>query len=160
MANGHVSASDFRWHLYLLAKQEQAPCRPCVWECRESKKGLPFNQPKINAKRHFQAEKFVNAARLCRNTINILVMYGSEKYLSVSEPVSKHYKREPAVLRCWGVQLCLSGFSQQFASLQSPGCFPVCQHSPSWQFGSRSNPSSRISKRKRPLGCWRWMIPG
>lgn len=68
-------------------------------------------------KSHFQAEQFVDAARLCRNTINILAMYGSEKYLSVSEPVSKHYKREPAALLwCWGVKLCLLGFSQQLAS--------------------------------------------
>lgn len=62
---------------------------------------LPPTQNKcllIDAKRHFQAEQFVDAARLCRSTINILVKYGSEKHPSVSEPVSKHCKREPAAM--------------------------------------------------------------
>jgi len=48
-------------------------------------------------------------ARLCRNTINILAAYGSEKYLNVLEPVSKRsYKRKPAIVLSGAGQLSLA----------------------------------------------------
>lgn len=68
-------------------------------------------------KSRFQAEQFVDAARLCRHTINILVMYRSEKYLSVSEPVSKRSKGSQ--------QLCSGSKGLNFAGYGSASSLPV-----------------------------------
>lgn len=111
---------------------------------------LPPTQNKcvlINAKSHFQAEQFVDAARLFWNTISILIMYGSEKYLHVSEPASKHYKREPvAMFWCWGIKLCFLGFSQQFSSPVLLSCVPAHTFLAVWYQVKRS--SKNIQEEK------------
>lgn len=60
-------------------------------------------------KSHFQAEKDTDIANLCRNTVNIVVVYRSEKYLSELELVSKHsYKRKAAIMPFREGQLSLA----------------------------------------------------
>lgn len=99
-----------------------------VTRCRDVKRGLLSHQPKIDGHLCIQpSHPRADMARLCRNTINILAVHGSEKYLSALEPVSKRsYKRKAAVVLSAAGQLSLASYHSA-SSLLALCCFSVCR---------------------------------